>query len=309
MSATSSMSLAAAPSGDRSTFDRRIALALLAIYLIWGSTYLAMRVAVESLPPWGQAGLRFACAGLVLLAVARARGEAWPSRRTWIVALPIGALLFGVGNGFVAAAERTVPSGLAAVVCATTPLIAAGLSAVRGDRPQRAEVIGMVLGIGGVALLALGSPLASAGLDGLMIVLAPVGFASGSLWARSHARAHGVGLAATAAQMMAGGACLLALSAATGERVPSEIEWRSVIAWAHLVVFGSLVGFTAYAWLLRNARPAVAMSYAYVNPIVAVLLGAALAGESLTWTTALAGLLIAAGVMSALLRATARPRV
>jgi drug/metabolite transporter (DMT)-like permease len=281
----------------RPTLDLRIALALLALYLIWGSTYLAMRVAVDALPPFGQAGARFLVAGIVLLAISRARGETLPSLRTWAVSLPIGALLFGVGNGLVALAERTVPSGIAAVVCATTPLIAASLGAMRGERPSRAETLGMAIGVAGVVVLGLGSPLGSFGVEGLAIVIAPVGFAIGSLWARTEARGRSSVLAGTAAQMILGGFCLLAVAVARGEEVPTSVPLPALLAWVHLVVLGSLVGFTAYAWLLRNARPAVAMSYAYVNPIVAVLLGAVMLGEAITWSTVLAGALIVVGVL------------
>ncbi|WP_053236408.1 EamA family transporter [Sandaracinus amylolyticus] len=297
MSSSTTLPLVAA----RPSLDPRLVGALATIYLIWGSTYLAMRVAVESLPPFGQAGLRFVVAGTVLLAIARWRGEAWPRARTWLVALPIGALLFGAGNGLVAAAERTVPSGIAAVVCATTPLIAAGAGALSGERPTRAELGGMMLGLAAVIVLALGSPLGGAGLDGVLIVLAPIGFALGSLWSRAEGRARpGTALGATATQMMLGGATLLAVSALVGEPVPHEIPLRAAVAWLHLVVLGSLVAFTAYAWLLRHARPAVAMSYAYVNPIVAVVLGAVLAGEAISWATAIAGAAIAGGVMWAI---------
>jgi drug/metabolite transporter (DMT)-like permease len=289
-----------AAASERSRFDLRLLLALATVYVVWGSTYLAMRVTVQSLPPWGQAGFRFVCAGAVLLAIARARGEPWPTQRAWLISLPIGALLFAMGNGLVAAAERTVSSGLAAVVCATTPLFAAGFGVVRGERPDRAEAFGMLLGVTGVIVLGLGSPLASAGIEGVMIVVAPIGFAIGSLWARAESRRSGGGVAGTAAHMLMGGIVLLVISATLGERVPEEVPFEGLFAWGYLVIFGSLVGFTTYAWLLRNARPTVAMSYAYVNPLVALLLGAALLEEQLSGATAFGGLFIATGVMMAL---------
>ncbi|GAC1544327.1 MAG: drug/metabolite exporter YedA [Polyangiales bacterium] len=277
-------------------------VALLALYLIWGSTYLAMRFAVVALPPFGMAGTRFVIAGGALLAITRARGEPMPSRRAWFVAVPVGALLFLCGNGLVVVAEQTLPSSVAAVVCATTPLIASGMMAFRGERPKRVEVLGMVLGIGGVVLLGLGSPLAAAGWRALFILLAPVGWALGSLVARSEAaKASGAsrGLGAAGAQMMTGGVWMLLASAVLREQIPGAIAWGSVAAWGYLVVFGSLVGFSAYSWLLAHSRPAVAMSYAYVNPVIAVLLGAALGGEHLGWATLGATVLIGGGVMAA----------
>jgi drug/metabolite transporter (DMT)-like permease len=301
MSASSPLSLSM-PSSIRSRIDPKLVLALLALYLIWGSTYLAMRVAVAGLPPFGMAGTRFVLAGGALLAITRARGETMPSRRAWLVAVPVGALLFLCGNGLVVVAEQTLPSSVAAVVCATTPLIASAMMAFRGERPKRAEVLGMVLGIAGVALLGFGSPLAVAGWRALLVLLAPVGWALGSLVARSEAaRASGAsrGLGAAGAQMMTGGLWMLLTSAVLGEHMPSEIAWGSVLAWAYLVVFGSLVGFSAYSWLLAHSRPAVAMSYAYVNPVIAVLLGAALGGEHLGWATLGATVLIGGGVMAA----------
>jgi drug/metabolite transporter (DMT)-like permease len=160
-----------------------------------------------------------------------------------------------------------------------------------------------VLGFAGVVLLATRSPLAHAGWRGLLILLAPVGWSIGSLVARARAqRDGGSGLGHAAAQMTCGGIWMLAASLALGERLPDALPWRAIGAWAWLVVMGSVVGFSAYSWLLRNARPAVAMSYAYVNPIVATLLGAAIGGEALGWPTAAATALIASGVMAVVAR-------
>ncbi len=299
MSASSSLVVSpSAVAGRR--IDPRLLVALAAVWLIWGSTYLAMRVAVAALPPFGMAGTRFVLAGAALLVIVRARGERMPTRRAWLVAVPVGALLFLCGNGLVVVAEQTLPSSVAAVVCATTPLVASGLGAFRGERPRRVEVIGMVFGIAGVLLLGIGSPLAGAGLRGLLVLFAPIGWAIGSLVARSEsAKTSGGGFGAAGAHMIAGGVWLLLMSLVLGEHLPAELAWRSVAAWGYLVVFGSLVGFTAYSWLLANSRPAVAMSYAYVNPVIAVLLGAALGGEALGWATLAATVLIGGGVMAA----------
>jgi len=299
----SASSLLPAPSiVARPRIELPLLLALGAVWLIWGSTYLAMRVAVAGLPPFGMAGTRFVLAGAALLAIVRARGQTMPGRRAWLVALPVGALLFLCGNGLVVVAEQTLPSSVAAIVCATTPLVASGLAALRGERPRRVEIIGMVLGIAGVGLLGIGSPLAVAGWRALLVLLAPVGWALGSLIVRSEAaKASGAarGMGAAGAQMICGGVWMLLASVVLGEHMPQSIPWQSAAAWVYLVVFGSLVGFSAYSWLLAHSRPAVAMSYAYVNPVIAVLLGAALGGEVLGWATFAATALIGGGVMAA----------
>jgi drug/metabolite transporter (DMT)-like permease len=275
-----------------------VALALVALYLVWGSTYLAMRVAIEGLPPLGMAGVRYMLAGAILLAVLRLRGSASPTKRQWLLSLPLGALFFLCGNGFVVLAEKTIDSSNAAVVCATTTLIAAGIGGFMGERPSRAEMIGTLLGLSGVMLLALGSPLATSGARGLLVLLAPIGWASGSMLAR---KTGATGFGSAAAQMIAGGAWMLLASIIAGERLPETISFRSAFAWTYLVTFGSLVGFSAYVYLLGRVRPAVAMSYAYANPIVAVVLGALIGGEHIGPSTLMATALIAAGVMSAVM--------
>ena len=301
MSASSPLPLVTPSLGTAPRLDLRLVLALGAVWLIWGSTYLAMRVAVAGLPPFGMGGTRFVLAGAALLVIVRARGERLPSARAWLVAIPVGALLFLCGNGLVVLAEQTLPSSVAAIVCATTPLIASGLQTLRGERPTRVEIIGMLLGFGGVALLGFGSPLAGAGWRGLLILFAPLGWAMGSLIARSEsAKESGSnrGLGAAGAHMIAGGVWMLLLSVVRSEHLPAQIAWGSVAAWGYLVVFGSLIGFSAYSWLLAHSRPSTAMSYAYVNPVIAVLLGAALGGEALGWATLAATVLIGGGVMA-----------
>lgn len=287
------------PRAEAASF-RGVALALAIVWSVWGSTYLAMRVAVSALPPWGMAGARFVAAGAILLAVARVRGEAWPARRAWAAAVPTGFLLFFIGNGFVAVAEQSIASGLAAVVCATTPLVSSAMSALRGDKPSRAEIAGTALGFAGVAVLALGSPLSGGGWPAVLLLFAPVGFAAGSLLAkRSHQHAGGP-FSTTATHMLAGGALMLGASVARGERVPDVIATPAILAWLYLVVLGSVVAFSAYAWLLRNARTSLAMSHAYVNPLVAVLLGALVSREPLGVATVVSAVLIASGVIVAL---------
>ena len=277
---------------------------LVAIYILWGSTYLAARIAVSALPAWGLAGSRYLVAGLVALGIARLRGETPPTKRDWLLAVPAGLCLFFVGNGLIVLAVKTLPSGVAAVAAATTPLLATAMTAVRGERPTRTEILGMALGLAGVLLLMGAS--AVHGWPALCLVLAPIGFAFGSLLVRARGKG-GSALAVAGPQMVTGGAAMLGLSFVLREAWPSAMPWRAASAWLYLVVFGSLVGFTAYAWLLRNARPALAMSYAYVNPIVAVLLGAILGGEHLGWSSALSAALIASGVMLAVTVRRTRP--
>ncbi|MCL2777073.1 MAG: EamA family transporter [Polyangiaceae bacterium] len=277
--------------------DRRFVLAVAAIWFLWGSTYLAMRVAVTEMPPFGLAGARFVVAGIAILGFARLRGEPGPSRRSWLIAIPAGILLFLGGNGFIVFAEEKMPSSVAATICATTPLVVAIVSAFRGEKPHRGEVIGMVLGILGVVVLGAGSSFVGVGARGLLIVLSPVTFALGSLLVTAEGKE--AGLASSGAQMLTGGVSMLGVSALVGESLPLHIGPGAIFAWLWLVIFGSLIGFSAYVWLLRNARPSVAMSHAYVNPVVAVLLGALVGGEPLGFGTICATALIAAGVMSA----------
>ncbi|HVH42973.1 MAG TPA: drug/metabolite exporter YedA [Labilithrix sp.] len=282
----------------RARLDLRLVVALAIVYVIWGSTFLAMRIAVSALPPWAMAGSRFTVAGLLALGVARLRNERLPSRRDWLIALPAGSLLFVIGNGLVAVAEQSIPSSVAAVVVATMPLFASAFNALRGERATRADVVGMALGLIGVIVLSGGSALLSAGSHGFLLLVAPVGFALGSLLVRARGPRAG-GLAVAAPQMLCGGGVMLVISAASGEHLSGVVPWTAIAAWVYLVVLGSLVSFTAYAWLLRNARPALAMSHAYVNPLVAVVLGAVFGGEHLGLSSALAAVLIAGGVMIA----------
>jgi drug/metabolite transporter (DMT)-like permease len=278
---------------------------LAAVYVIWGSTYLAMRIAVhEGLPPMLSAALRFLSAGLVLLAYARFRGAALPSARDWKRVAPVGILLFVGGNGFVSIASQSIHSGGTAVVCATMPLWVGVLGAVFGVKPTAREWLSLIIGFIGVLVL-LGSPsVGGEPVHMLVLVFSPILWAAGSLLAR---RTRDVGgehgtFVGPAMQMLTGGAALLVIAMLRGERFTGDATAHAWMALGYLWVFGSLVAFTAYAWLLRNARPVVATSYAYVNPILAVLIGAALYGEPLGWTTVLANVLIVGAVMLVLTR-------
>jgi len=284
--------------------DVRLVAALAAVYVIWSSTYLAIRVAVQDMPALLMASMRFIVAGGVMLAVARKRGAPWPSARDcWRVA-PIGGLLFLGGNGFVAIAETSVSSGGAAVVCATMPLWVGVLGAITGERPTAREWASLVVGFVGVVVLMGGPALAGNPTHIVLVILSPVMWATGSVLARrtkdiggAHATLVGPGL-----QMFIGGLVLAVAGTLRGESLPLHASTESWLALVYLLVFGSLIGFTAYAWLLRNARPVVATSYAYVNPILAVLIGAALYGEPLGWTTAVANVLIVGAIMLAFTR-------
>ncbi|HWU91060.1 MAG TPA: drug/metabolite exporter YedA [Kofleriaceae bacterium] len=284
--------------------DPRLILSLAAVYVIWSSTYLAIHVAVTELPPLLMASMRFVAAGLVMLLIALRRGAAWPSLRDWLRVLPIGALLFLGGNGFVVIAQQSgVTSGGAAVVCALMPLWVGVLGALSGERPSRREWLSLVLGFVGVAVLMGGPSLAGDPLHVAILIASPICWALGSILARRLPGSIGRDpFLLPAMEMTAGGAVLAVAGGLLGERLPTHASTSAWLALGYLCVFGSLLGFTAYNWLLRNARPVVATSYAYVNPILAVLIGAALSGEPLDATTVIANALIVAAVFLGLRR-------
>jgi drug/metabolite transporter (DMT)-like permease len=259
-------------------------------------------VAVETLPPLLMAGSRYLVAGGLVLALAHLRGHELPGRREWLLSVPLGVLMFLVGNGLVVIAEQTLPSSVAATVCAATPLVATAIGAARGNRPGARELVGMVLGFVGVVVLA-GRSLAVGGLGvGSLVFLAPLGWGLGSVIAKQTGL---TSFACAGAQMVAGGVAMLLLGAVLGERLPPHVALRSALAWTYLVVLGSVVGYSAYLYVLRHARPSVALSYAYVNPILAVALGATVGGERLGPEIVVAAALIAVGVASSVL---GRPR-
>jgi drug/metabolite transporter (DMT)-like permease len=294
---------AAATRAARPAIDPRLILSLAALYLIWSSTYLAIRLYIVELPPLLMAGGRYVAAGLVMLAIARVRGAAWPTLAQWLRVAPVGALLFVCGNGFVVIGERTVSSGGAAVVCATMPLWTGVLAAISGERPTWREWLSLAIGFGGVLVLMGGPSFDGEPLHLWLIVLSPMCWALGSVIARRQVRAWQLGaLLAAAMQMLTGGALMMAAGAIHGETFPAHASATSWLAVGYLAVFGSLIGFTAYSWLLRNARPVVAASYAYVNPILAVLIGAAISGEPLGVTTLFANALIIGATALALTR-------
>jgi drug/metabolite transporter (DMT)-like permease len=280
--------------------------AFAAVYLVWGSTYLAIRFAIETLPPLLMASVRFLIAGSMLYLWARSRGAPKPTGSQWRAAAVVGGLLFVGGNGAVVVAEQWVPSGLVALVVASVPLWMVLLDWLWGSgaRPTRRVVLGLMAGFAGVGVLA-GSPGAGAGgsheLLGLLLVVAgSLAWAGGSIFARQadlppRPRLW-VGM-----QMLAGGAMLLPLSITLGELGRLDlgaVSLKSLLALAYLIVFGALLAFSAYIWLLGVSTPARVSTYAYVNPVVALLLGWALAGEPLTpRSLAAAGIIVGSVVV------------
>jgi drug/metabolite transporter (DMT)-like permease len=282
----------------------RIAIALVALYLVWGSTYLAIRVAVETIPPLTGSAVRFLIAGSLLYAVTIRSGDAAsdrPGRLEWRDATIIGGLLLAGGNGLLAVGEQTIPSGIAALIIATLPLWVAILGRVFfGVVLTRMIIAGTVIGFAGVALLVWPTG-GSGGLDpfGVAVVcLSPVFWATGSLFSRT-AHVPRRPLVGTAMQMLAGSAVLFGLAVITGDifRVrTAQITPESLAAIAYLILVGSLVGYTAYVWLLRVAPISLVATYAYVNPVIAVILGSLILAEPLEPRTLAAGAIIIVAV-------------
>lgn len=290
----------------------KIIAAFVAVYLIWGSTYLAIRFAIETIPPHLMASARFLVAGAILYAWARLRGAPKPSFTNWRAAAVIGGLLLLGGNGAVVWAETRVPSGVTSLLVATVPIWMAVIETLRngGRRPATAVIAGLVLGLGGLALLL--APGRLAGRVDLLgagaLILGSFSWALGSLLSRT-AKLPKSGFLAAAMEMVAGGAWLLLFGLVTGQAgqlTMSALSMKSLLSLAYLIVFGSLVGFTAYIWLLGATTASRVSTYAYVNPVVAVLLGWAFAGEPMTARTALAAAVIV-GAVALIIRYGARP--
>lgn len=282
----------------------RLVIAFAALYVIWGSTYLAIAIAIETIPPFSMAAVRFLVAGGVLFLWARSRGAPAPTRAQWQSAAVIGTLLLLVGNGGVVWAEQRVASGLTALVVGAEPLWVVVLDWMRrgGRRPSLGVAVGLITGFAGLALLIAPAELGGAAVDpvgALVLVVATVGWAIGSIYSR-HADTPAAPLMATGANMLAGSAALVIAALLNGELTRLDvtaISLRSATAVAYLIVFGAVVGFTAYIWLLRNTSLARASTYAYVNPVVAVFLGWLILGEAVTPRTILAAVIIVAAVV------------
>jgi drug/metabolite transporter (DMT)-like permease len=271
----------AASTSESSSGGRALVItALLSLYVIWGSTYYAMRVALETLPPFSMGGWRFSIAGAVLFGVLRLRGAEWPRPRQWLAAGVVGTLLLVLGNGLVVLAERSVESGTAATVVSTMPLWMAAIGWFWGERPKARELVGLSFGFAGIVVLNGGGGISLHGVDGLAVLLSPVAWALGSLWSRRLPMPKG--LMSSACQMLLAGPLMFLVAFARGEQLYGPLSGESAAALAYLIVFGSLIAFSAYGFVLRTTRPLIASSYAYVNPLVALAIGAALAGEHLS---------------------------
>lgn len=266
------MSTPAAVSGAR------IALALAAVYLIWGSTYLGIRFALEGgFPPFLLGGIRFVIAGVLMYTVLRWRGVPAPTRPQWRNTAVMGVLLMLLGNGMVNVAEQTVSSGMAAVAVASAPLWMGVFAAMRGDKPTGNEWVGLGIGFVGVLWLNADSSLSASKVGMVALIVATLAWSFGSIWSRGKDLPSP--FMSSAAQMLCGGVAMCIAGALTGERFDGMPSAHGLAAFAYLIVFGSIIGFSAYIWLLHHVRPALAGSYAYVNPAIAVGLGAWLAGE------------------------------
>jgi len=284
----------------------QIAFCLAATWVLWGSTFLAIKLALPGFPPFFQMGSRFLCAGLMLLLWLRlVRAHSLPSARQWRNAVLVGGLLLAGGAGGTAFAEQTVASGLAAAFIAVEPAMMACGHWAFGRRPTRREVFGILLGLCGVILLVSGSGFASSLVGLSAMAIAALSWSVGSVLEveRLHTAP---GLMGAASQMICGGGVLLAISAVSGE----PLHWPTVssaLAWMYLVVFGSLLAFSAFATLLHTTRTSIAMSYTFVNPVVAALLGVSVAGETLTSVEIVATGIILASVLLLLFEASPAP--
>jgi drug/metabolite transporter (DMT)-like permease len=272
--------MAAPSAGDpRPASTLAVALALTAVYLIWGSTYLGIRFALEGgWPPLlAVSGGRMLLAGGLMYAVLRWRGVPAPTRAQWPSLAVMGLLMMLLGNGMVVLAEEDVSSGLAAIAIASMPLWMGLFGAMSGRHPSRGEWLGIGIGFIGVLWLNAGSSLSSTPRGLTLLLIAPIAWAFGSVWSRGRDLPSPFMAAAT--QMLCGGAMLIVLGLVVGERLPAAPTTQGTAALIYLAIFGSIGGFGAYLWLLNHVRPALASSYAYVNPPIAVILGAWLGDE------------------------------
>jgi drug/metabolite transporter (DMT)-like permease len=255
--------------------------ALLACYLVWGSTYLAIRFALVSFPPFFQMGSRFLVAGALLMAWVRWRGGAWPSRLQWRNALAVGTLMLGGGMGLTAAATVHIGSGLIATFIAVVPMMVCAWGLLFGKRPSWLEFLGMAVGLAGVALLVRGASFSAAPVGIACITGATLAWSLGSVLSTTRLPL-AAGPAGFASEMLCGGAVLMLIALVLGEQPVWPPTALAMGAWVYLVVFGSLVAFSAYLYLLAHASPAVATSYAFVNPLIALFLGVVFASEAVS---------------------------
>jgi len=285
----------------------KIWTALIALYIVWGSTYLAIRFTVETIPPFMSAALRFLASGIILFAWRRAAGDPVPTKQQWISTAIVGTALLLGGNGVVAWAEQRVPSGIAALMMSTIPLWLVLFEAFRprGNKPSWRAIIGLLIGFGGVFLLI--GPAEFGGKSGtqfdtfgtIALLCASFLWSLGSIYSK-HADMPKSSWMATGTEMLTGAVALFIISAGSGELNGfhfASVSLRSWLGLAFLITIGSLVGFVSYGWLLQNAPISLVSTYAYVNPVVAVFLGSWLAGESLTPRILLAAAIIIGSVI------------
>jgi drug/metabolite transporter (DMT)-like permease len=275
---------------------RLILPALLACYLVWGSTYLAIRLALDSFPPFFQMGTRFLAAGGLLLAWSAGRGGAWPTAAQWRNAAIVGTLMLGIGMGLVATAEQHVGSGLVAAFIAVVPILVCLWGLLVGQRPGRLELAGMAVGLAGVLLLVRGATFGGSPLAIACVAAATTAWSLGSVLSSTRLPL-APGATGFASEMLCGGAALMLVSLVLGEQPQWPPQAHAALAWLYLVGAGSLVAFSAYLYLLGHASPALATSYAFVNPVIALLLGVGVGSESVDGGEWIACGVILCGVM------------
>jgi drug/metabolite transporter (DMT)-like permease len=272
-----------------------IGLALASVYILWGSTYLAIRFALHGYPPFLLAAIRMAIAGSIMYAVLRMRGTPPPTKKQWITLAKLSIFMVVLSNALVNKAETEVGSGLAAIAVASMPLFAGVFAMLKGRHPTRMEWSGLIVGFLGVIWLSVGGELSGSKVGLICLIIAPLAWAWGSIWSRDQDLPEP--FMAAAGQMLVGTLWLIVVALVAGERITTMPSFQSTAALIYLVVAGSIFGFTAYIWLLHHVRPALATSYAYVNPPLAVLIGALIGGESFTSHDLGAMAVILAGVV------------
>jgi drug/metabolite transporter (DMT)-like permease len=279
-----------------------IVSALACTYLIWGSTYLAIKYAIESFPPFIMVGVRFTVAGSLLYVILRGLGHAAPTLVQWRGAALVGLLLPVLGNGTVSQVQLHVSSSVAALAIATAPIWMAIFSSLWGHKISRREWLGIAIGLVGILLLNTRGSLQGDWLSAFLLMFAAASWSLGSVWSKHMSMA--AGLMGAASQMLCGGLIALLFSAAFGEQWPAQITPRSWAAIVFLIVLGSMVAFSAYHWLLHHVRPLVASSNTFVNPVVAFVVGVSFAGEQIHAMEYIALAVILAGVFLVLTSTT-----
>ncbi|WP_374339707.1 drug/metabolite exporter YedA [Leeia sp.] len=292
---------------QRHPFTLPVLLALFAVYIIWGSTYLGIALAIDGIPPLLMAGTRFWSAGLLMLLWLKHRGHPLPTLRQWGNALLIGSLMLGVGNGAVTIAEQWVATGLAAVMIATVPLFSILCAHwLLGQRAHGIEWLGLAVGFAGILLLNSDQRLSGQPLGAFLLLAAAFCWALGSALSRRINMP--TGPMSSAAQMLCAGVCMSLAGLLHGERIHHIPPAKAMLATAYLAVFGSLIAYSAYQYLLKTVRPALATSYAYVNPLVAVGLGTLFLSEPVTPRMVLAMTIILSAVLLVMLAQWQRSR-